>query len=339
MKHKNRLVEIVITSVLLTLFMGSLGFALRLNNPVLSEEMDISKRFLAIKTIFILISIIFLLNYGYRSKNKSLKFIFLRNAIVSVLFASTLLASLYLFDLGNFHFQKKSFLIGFNYVFLLLMTQLIIAYIRSYQMKLETERNLAKIEQEKLSIELNALKGQLNPHFLFNALNTLNGLIRLDPEKALRFNEQMSTLFRYILQNKDVLLVDLALEIEFLHHYLDLYQSRYGDNLRYTIDVAEKYSSLKIPSLSLQLLAENAIKHNEISTQHPLNIIVSCDGEFLVMKNNINPKYKQAESTGIGLANLNKRYQLLLEQDIRISKKNDHFIVSLPLNNSINRKP
>ena len=176
-----------------------------------------------------------------------------------------------------------------------------------------------------------SLKSQLNPHMLFNSLNTLNSLIRETPEKAQDYLQELSKVLRYSLQESDSHRVTLEEEMNFVRSYIYLLQMRFEDNLVFDIDVAPETLSKTLPPVSVQLLVENAVKHNEISNRHPLHIRIWTEGDNLIVSNPIQPKMTATSGTHIGLSNLSKRYQFLFNKEIVVKEENNHFIVILPL--------
>ena len=204
-------------------------------------------------------------------------------------------------------------------------TLIISAFVRNQQMLVENQRLVA----ENIRIRHEALKNQLDPHFLFNSLNTLDGLIGLDDDKAHDFLQNLSSSFRYIFQNKEI--TTLKDELLFAEAYTAMMKIRYGDNLHVRYDIDERYNAFNILPISLQLLIENAVKHNVISDRHPLAIhIETTENDILKVSNAIQPKINAATGAGIGLANLAERYRLLFGLDIMITK-NSVFTVEIPL--------
>ena len=187
------------------------------------------------------------------------------------------------------------------------------------------------LKQQNLQTELSALKNQINPHFLFNSLNSLNSLIRGN-QQATTFVNKLSFMYRYILQSGDQNLVTLKEELKFLNSYLFLIKTRYRDKFNAHVLVDEKWMNCTVPVLSLQLLVENAVKHNEISESYPLEVRLYVEGNSLIVENPIRPRSTFVESTGKGLANIDKRYEMLKQQKISITKNNNIFKVKLPLN-------
>ena len=187
-----------------------------------------------------------------------------------------------------------------------------------------------RLKQQNLQTELTALKNQIDPHFLFNSLNSLNCLIR-DNDEASQFVKKLSFMYRYILQSGDRDLVSLKEELKFLESYSYLIKARYRDRFTIDIEIDEKYLEKEIPPLALQLLVENAVKHNEISETNPLTVKIFYKNGFIYVENILQPRTVMAEGTGNGLVNLDKRYYLIENQNIVITKDDNIFSVKLPL--------
>ena len=175
------------------------------------------------------------------------------------------------------------------------------------------------------------LRNQVNPHFLFNSFNTLNAIIQTDPNEAVAYVERLSDYFRLVLEQRDKEVIPIREEIELVQNYLLLQQTRFGDNLRIHLEMDAATMNYPIPPLTLQLLAENAIKHNVISKAKPLTITIERRENNIVVRNNLQPKINKEPSTGIGLDNVRERYRILFNQVITIEKTNDAFSVFLPL--------
>lgn len=192
---------------------------------------------------------------------------------------------------------------------------------------LETEQ----LRREQVESQLEGLKNQVNPHFLFNSLNTLTYLIPEDHEKAVQFVQKLSRVYRYILEMKDKKLVTLAEELKFLHAYVFLVKERFGENLQVELDVPEPAKSMQVVPLSLQILFENAIKHNVIAQGKPLNVAVRVEGGNLVVVNKLQPKAQVMPGTGTGLANVKNRYRYFTNDPVSISADDGVFEVRLPM--------
>lgn len=187
------------------------------------------------------------------------------------------------------------------------------------------------LKRESLNAQLDALRTQINPHFLFNNLNTLTAIIPDEPEKAVKFVQQLSKVYRHILEVKDAPCIPLRDELNVLNSYAFLLQTRFGKNLNIRVTIDEDLLDQKVAPLSLQLLMENAIKHNVVSEDHPLFIQVYASNGRLVVSNNLQLKKQVSESVGIGLENIRKRTQLLTDKLMEVAAGPENFVVSIPL--------
>ena len=191
---------------------------------------------------------------------------------------------------------------------------------------------LNSLKQDKINAELQTLRAQVNPHFLFNSFNTLMGVIEENPEKALEYTEQLSAFYRNMLTYRETDLITLSEEAKLLQTYIYLQQQRFGPGLNYTFSVPEKdLHHYLMPPLTLQLLAENAIKHNTVSASTPLNLHILKEGDFLIINNSIHHKRKRETGEGMGLKNIMHRYALFSEKPVMIEENEQLFSVRLPL--------
>lgn len=187
------------------------------------------------------------------------------------------------------------------------------------------------LQTELSQIKFEVLKSQINPHFMFNSLNVLSGLINKDVNKAQQFIDEFSMIYRYVLETIEQPVTTLGKEIEFMRSYLFLQQIRYGENLTYSINITAGLIEMFLPPLSLQVVLENAIKHNIINESKPLHIEITDEEFTLIVKNNIQPKISKGVSTGLGLKNLIKRYALISDLVPEFKVENNHYIAKLPL--------
>jgi len=199
----------------------------------------------------------------------------------------------------------------------------------------EREYNLTRAEQlniAKAQAELEALKNQIDPHFIFNSLNTLSFLITRDPQSARLYNDTLAKVYRYILGNKDKDLVLLREEVEFISNYFYLLKIRFSEAINMEIEITDLAAEdFLIPPISLQTLVENAIKHNEFTDNNPLTINVSVFSGYVVIKNPIKPKNYGGPTSRIGLSNLDNRYRLITKRNIIIENNFKFFTVKLPI--------
>jgi two-component system, LytTR family, sensor kinase len=208
-------------------------------------------------------------------------------------------------------------------------------YLSQYKSKqLEAE----ELKRINVQAQLQAVNNQINPHFLFNNLNVLSSLALTDPQEANRFAEAFSQVYRYILSNTDKELVPVREELSFIQPYLFLLQKRFPLGIEVDIDVSDNAKQLYMVPVALQLLIENAIKHNLATSSRPLHIGIKANGrQELTVTNNLQPKKTSGPSSNIGLQNINKRYGLLFHKSINIVQSDTAFAVTLPLIDAENK--
>ncbi len=187
------------------------------------------------------------------------------------------------------------------------------------------------LKRESLNAQLNALRTQVNPHFLFNNLNTLSSIIPENPNQAVEFVQQLAKVYRHILEVENERSIPLSDELEVLSAYAFLLHTRFGDNLDISIDVPKEKMGKRIVPLSLQILMENAIKHNIVSSDKPLKVHIYAENGNLVVSNNLQKKNQVNESTGIGLDNIRNRCKILGNGEVRVTESGTSFTVSIPL--------
>jgi len=199
---------------------------------------------------------------------------------------------------------------------------------RSENFQLETQ----KLEKQQLINEVALLRTQVNPHFLFNCFNTLSSLISDDKVQAEKFLDELSKVYRYLLRNNESGMSSLEQEMQFIKSYFKLLKTRYGSGIELSLNIHPGYMELQLPSLSLQLLLENAVKHNVVSKSNPVHVsIQTTDDARIVVENNLNKKMNTLESTGIGLSNIKEKYRLLKQGEVSIEELADIFKVTIPL--------
>lgn len=188
------------------------------------------------------------------------------------------------------------------------------------------------LKHQQVRTQFEVLQNQMSPHFLFNSLNTLTTLIPENQEMAIEFTQKLSEVYRYILQNKEKELITLSEELDFARAYLFLLQIRFPENLSAHFSIDDKYQKLYIAPLTIQMLIENAIKHNIVSKSQPLSIDIYVEnGKSIVVKNNLQVKKSIEKSTKTGLANIKKRYKYLGNREIDIITTTKNFMVAIPL--------
>ena len=225
----------------------------------------------------------------------------------------------------------------FDKVFYIMISELLITIIITlihYLANFFTEWKKLLIQEEQfkrqaLSLQFDALKNQVNPHFLFNSLNVLTSLVETDPPLAVRFIKQLSDVYRYVLEHKDKELIELETELQFVNAFVYLQKIRFDSNL--VVDISLNGTKGRIIPLSLQMLVENAIKHNVISTEKPLNIAISSENGYLVVTNNLQKKKVIQDTGSIGLNNIRERYAFFSKLAVVVEETDEMFKVKLPL--------
>ena len=188
-----------------------------------------------------------------------------------------------------------------------------------------------KLNTQAIASRFAALKNQVNPHFLFNSLNVLTNLVYKDADQAAKFIRKLSDVYRYVLDTKDKEVVPISDELKFVRDFVYLQKMRFGDDLKVMIKVQEHPDALVLP-LSVQMLVENAIKHNRISADNPLNISIGLQQDHILVQNNLTPKkIVDDKKIGIGLENIRSRYQFLSNREVKVSTDPQHFTVQLPI--------
>lgn len=220
-----------------------------------------------------------------------------------------------------------------DFVVSLVLSSLVVAIYEAaafYQQLIITIREKAELERHYVSSQLEGLRNQVNPHFLFNSLNTLIYLIPEDQTKAVSFVQKLSKVYRYVLESRDAKVIPLEDELEYLNAYVFLLKERFGQNLQVKIGDFKDEKQIHIVPLTLQMLFENAIKHNVISTEKPLTVEVFGENGHLVVRNNLQRKNQVMDSTGVGLQNIKDRYRMLTDKPVEIIASQQYYTVVLP---------
>ena len=187
-----------------------------------------------------------------------------------------------------------------------------------------------KEERKRIHLQLKALKSQLSPHFLFNSLNTISSLIYKDETKAESYIRQLAKIYQYTLDSYNEKLITLKQELEVVDAYQYLLNTRFENKFHSKIEIPTEYHNTKIPPLTLQMLVENAVKHNVMLNEAQLNVSIKIEDNYIIVANNITQAPAKRDSFNIGLSNIKARYELLDSKRVHVTK-NDHFTVKLPL--------
>jgi two-component system, LytTR family, sensor kinase len=207
----------------------------------------------------------------------------------------------------------------------------LVTLLNFYQVIMEKTSAAAQLEKQNTQMRLQALKSQVNPHFLFNSLSVLSSLVRIDAVSSEKFIIQLSKAYRYILEQKNSQLVTLHEELEFLDAYFFLLQIRFENKVLMEKNIQVNAKEYFLPPLTLQLLVENVVKHNKMSVGNPLIIHLTATSDSITVKNNRNSRESKIESTGVGLSNIQSRIACLTDQKMIIQSTDDYFKVVVPL--------
>lgn len=305
------------------------GGALR-HIPVFDPKITVVNIISNFTVMFILYMLTFTLFRTKLTSRLQLLIIIVSSAVLTY-FLSTLVSDMQInwFKFENRPRAMKGFVRGSLYrdyviaLLVILSSQLIRIFIK--QQKTELEKNALHAEYMRSRYE--ALKNQVDPHFLFNSLNTLNSLVK--DEKAREYVQQLALVFRYTLQTKEI--ISLRDELDFTKAYCNLMKIRYGDDLNFEMEVGEKLYDYLIIPLSVQTLVENAIKHNVVCQKHPLTVKIKGVNESIKVSNPVQPKKEAESGEGIGLMNLAERYRLMWNREISIIKTDAVFEVTIPI--------
>lgn len=188
-----------------------------------------------------------------------------------------------------------------------------------------------QLDWERSKAEMSVFRNELDPHFMFNSLNTLSYLILHDAQTAHQFNSKLASVYKYFLLNKEREMITLEGELEFIENYFFVLQVRHENKLNFKNEIVQHDGTIMVVPYALQILVENAIKHNEFSETNPLQIRIMLNGEYLIVKNNKKQKTYNVNSTNIGLKNLSSRYRLVCNKNILIEDSEEEYTVKLPL--------
>lgn len=220
---------------------------------------------------------------------------------------------------------------GMNMFYALIITGIYESLYFFHQWK-KSFSEMEQLRKANLQSQFESLKNQVNPHFLFNSLNTLSSLVEEDKDKAVHFIAELSRVYRYLLQTNEKELTTLNAELEFIQAYYFLLQTRFGNGVKLVVEVLPSFREFLIPPLTLQILVENAVKHNVVSSTRPLIIRIHTDAlGNLMVDNNLQKKAQSVPSSGMGLANITSKYKLLNQSEVIIQTTKENFQVKLPL--------
>ena len=233
-------------------------------------------------------------------------------------------------DSARDSFMKTAVIIGVMVSIILLSIEIGMQFFGHWKTSL---LEVEKYRTESVQAQLQNLKNQINPHFLFNNLSVLSSLVYKNQDKAVDFINQLSKVYRYLLDNRNNEFITVSDELTFVNSYNYLLQIRFDKNIVFNMDIDDKYLAKFIPPMSLQMLIENAVKHNEISNEQPLTITITISENYLVVSNNLQLRTNQEPSSKTGLQNIKDRYKHFTDKEIGVFAKQKLFTVKIPLLN------
>ncbi|MCQ2958988.1 MAG: histidine kinase [Bacteroidales bacterium] len=316
------------------LFISLIGFLCLFMTVTIADTYELSMPYVSFSIGFVAITEINVFFSNQLPKCPSQKVKEYQFVALILLNAVLIILAVYLFfpwiegeEVAQNPIVKLAVIFTFLFVVFLILTITLLRILSTY---IETQREVEVLRQAQSASEYQALVEQVNPHFLFNNLSVLKSLIMFDKDKAVDFTQNFTDIYRYVLQSKDKDVVLLSDELDFVKSYVALHKERVGEGLQVTYNIPTEILEKSIIPLGLQLLVENALKHNIASKTEPLSIVIYAEDDRLIVKNNLNKK-DTAYSTRKGLGNITKRYEILTDKEVLVEQNEKEFIVSLPL--------
>lgn len=326
----------ILILIALLLFLSIFVYFMDINSSTLDGKFILSKYIKNVSISYLFLILIAWIDYKFISKiNNSLYLS--RNLLTRIAIEGSVLSILaaFLVIVGNIPFQNVGsiweYILSTKYKEALIASILLNFFtITVIEFFIHAERT-RKLQNDITKMQYQQLKSQINPHFLFNSLNVLVSLINKDTDKATDYTKKLSIIYRYVLTYDLQETVFVEEELDFIKNYIDILKIRFGDGLTVSYNIKDKDLKREIPPMTLQVLVENAVKHNAITTSSPLLIQIYSDNNNIIISNNIIPRMRIASSFGIGLKNIKEKYEILSNRTIDIVGNEHEFTVRLPL--------
>jgi sensor histidine kinase YesM len=333
---------VLLTSLAITVFISIPRLAVRWQLGTMNPAMEMNWLDFSMRALYIFLVSVLFFAINLQTRRVSIGFVRIDlNKFYQRLLISILLFVVVDFILIRMHLlffrpvatlQMFKFLFNINMAIAVTMTILFVQIFRLIFNNYQISQSNAQLLKANAETKYEVLKNQINPHFLFNSLNTINSLIVADQQTAVQFVNNMSDVFRYVLKSRDVDVVTVEEELHFIEAYINMLKGRHGNKLQVTTAVQPAHLYYRLPPMALQILVENAVKHNVVSNSKPLHIhIFSHDDDQLTVTNNWQKRKITETSTGLGLHNLNQRCKYLSNRDLVIQQTATHFSVTIPL--------
>lgn len=332
----------LLTSLAITVFISLPRLAVRFQLGSLHPAREVNWLEFSVRILYLFLTAVLFFSINLQTRRVSIGFVtidfnkFYQRLLISIVLFFVVDFLLIRFHLALFQpvgtLQVFRFLFNINMAITVTMTILFAQIFRLVFNNYQISQSNAQLLKANAETKYEVLKNQVNPHFLFNSLNTINSLIVTDQQAAVHFVNNMSDVFRYVLKSSDVDMVTVEEELQFLEAYIHMLKGRHGNKLEVHIEVQPAHLYYRLPPMALQILIENAVKHNVVSTSKPLHIhIFSHDDGQLTVSNNWQKRKITEPSTGLGLHNLNQRCKYLSNRDLVIQQTATQFSVTIPL--------
>lgn len=333
---------VLLTSLAITVFVSLPRLAVWRQLTAINPGWEVSWLDFSVRALYLFLIAVLFFAINLQTRRVSIGFVTINfNRFYQRLILSILLFFIIYFLLIRFHlllFRPFASLQVFRFLFkinmaitvtmTILFSQIFRLVFNNYQISQSNEQLLKTNAETKYEV----LKNQINPHFLFNSLNTINSLILTDQQAAVQFVNNMSDVFRYVLKSSEVDMITVEEELQFIEAYINMLKGRHGNKLQVTKEVQPMHLYYRLPPMALQILIENAVKHNVVSQNKPLHIhIFSHSENQLTVSNNLQKRKITEPSTGLGLHNLNQRCKYLSNHDLVIQQTATQFSVTIPL--------
>jgi two-component system, LytTR family, sensor kinase len=333
---------VLLTSLAITVFVSLPRLAVWLQLGAMNPAMEVNWLDFSVRAVYLFLTAVLFFAINLQTRRISIGFItinfnkFYQRLLISIILFFVVDVVLIRLHLSLFRpvatLQVFRFLFNTNMAIAVTMTILFAQIFRLVFNNYQISQSNAQLLKANAETKYEVLKNQINPHFLFNSLNTINSLIVTDQQAAVHFVNNMSDVFRYVLKSSDVDMVTVEEELHFLEAYIDMLKGRHGNKLKVTKEVQPAHLYYRLPPMALQILVENAVKHNVVSNSKPLHIhIFSHDDDQLTVTNNWQKRKITEPSTGLGLHNLNQRCKYLSNRDLVIQQTTTQFSVTIPL--------
>lgn len=322
--------------ILVALFLFLAMFLYLIDEKIPDREFILSRYLTNLSISFSFLILITWIDYKFIVKIYNSSWLS-KNLLIRIIIECGVLSALaaMLVTVGNIPFREESsimdYILSANYKMPVVASILLNLFsITVIEFFIQSERTL-KLQNDNAKMQYQQLKNQINPHFLFNSLNVLVSLINKDADRATDYTRKLSEIYRYVLSYDQQETISVREELDFIKNYIEILRIRFGEGINVAYDLKSEDLRRKIPPMALQVLVENAVNHNALTSSNPLLIQIYSDNKDIIVSNNIIPRMRVVSSFRIGLQNLKKKYLLISNNDICVNRNDHEFTVRLPL--------